>query len=94
MPGRSQQKNRKLKCVAPSFSKLRQIYSINRDLMINLPLLKCTLHVLDFHWFDILNVKSIQNESSFTCVIILRCWHFALGYPFICCSNIAMFPEN
>ena len=66
--------------------------------MINLPLMKCTLHVLDFLWFDVVDVKRIQNVTSFlrtfTCVIILRFGDFALSYAFVCCSNIVMFPKN
>ena len=43
--------------------------------MINLPLMKCTLHILDYLWFGFFDVKRIQNVTSF-----LRT--FYVPYPF------------
>ena len=43
--------------------------------MINLPLMKCTLHVLDFLWFDIFDLKRIQNVTSFLRTFQVR-YHF------------------
>ena len=61
-------------------------------------LLQCTLHILDYFWVDIFDIKRIQNVTSFLwtfyVAIILRFGDFALTYAFVCISNIVMFPEN
>ena len=38
-------------------------------------LLQCTLHFLDFLWFDIFDVKRIQNVTSFLRIFYVR-YHF------------------
>ena len=40
-------------------------------------LLQCTPHILDFLWFDIFDLKKIQNVSSFLRTFYVR-YHFKI----------------
>ena len=45
-------------------------------------LLQCTLHILDFLWFDIFNVKRIQNVTPFSRTFYVH-FHFKVLW---CCA--------